>query len=189
MGRKKGCPVLRWVRASIFLPLFCSTKMIVTYAARLSRSGVLGGRVCFVFERKMTLPRTITFVFPGNFVFVYSQAQQAKKKEPRTRLVVMLGALSRRAMISVPEELKSARSSRGVMAFCRLGAGSWLLEVQGALLVIVAERCSQTACGSAHSTADHGRATASCKFTRVRPFSRAIEAEEGSQGEFLLIGA
>jgi hypothetical protein len=126
-GHKKGIPVLRWVRASILLPLFWSTKMIVMYAARLSRSGVLCGRVCFVLERKITPPtRTITSVFPGNFVFVYLQARQAKKKEPRTRLAATLGALSQRAMVSAPEESKSAQSSRGVMAFCLLGVGSWL---------------------------------------------------------------
>ena len=63
------------------------------------------------------------------------------------------------------------------------------LVVQGAGPVIVPERRSQTACGISHSAADHGRATASCKFTVARPLSCAIESEEGSQEEFLLVGA
>ena len=62
------------------------------------------------------------------------------------------------------------------------------LVVQGAGPVIVPERRSQTACGIAHSAADHGSATASGKFTVARPCSCSIEAEEGPQEEFLLVG-
>jgi hypothetical protein len=85
---------------------------------------VLCGSVFFVFERKITPPRTIAFVFPGSFVFVYSHARQAKKKEPRTRSAVTLGVLSGRATVSAPEESNRAQSSRGVIASCLLGAGS-----------------------------------------------------------------
>jgi hypothetical protein len=66
----------------------------------------------------------------------------------------------------------------------QLGAA---LVVQGAGLVIVPERRSQTACGIAHSAADHGSATAAGKFTAARPCSRSIEAKEGPQAELLLV--
>jgi hypothetical protein len=117
-GHRKGSPVRFCVQASIFFPLFWSTKMIVTYLASLSRLVVLCSRVFLVVERKMTPPRTITFVFPGPFCFVYLQAQQAKKEEPRTRSAVTLGALLQSAAVSAPDESKGALSSREVMAFC-----------------------------------------------------------------------
>jgi hypothetical protein len=62
---------------------------------------------------------------------------------------------------------------------------SW--EVKGAVLDMVPERRSQTACGSAHSACNHWRATTPGKLTMFVPGGMPLQTQEGSEDEFMLI--
>ena len=60
-------------------------------------------------------------------------------------------------------------------------------DVKGAVLDMVPERRSQTACGTAHSACDHWRATTPGKSTMLVPGSMPVHTQEGSDDEFALI--
>ena len=88
--------------------------------------GSAGSMSCFVAVRKMIPDRMMIFVLPGTGVGEYSQDLMAKKKPAIVMSAITAGAESRRVVVAVPVDWNRNRSSLGVMAFCRFGAGSAL---------------------------------------------------------------
>ncbi len=73
-------------------------------------------------------------------------------------------------------------SEQGTQGRSHVGASR---DVKGAVLEMVPERRSQTACGTAHSACDHWVLTVSGKFSFCIPASVSIEAEERSKEKLL----
>ena len=99
---------------------------MVTYSASRLRLRSSGSSNCLDFVRKTMPDRMIIFVFLGTGVVEYLQDRMAKKKPAMVMSAVTAGAESQRVMVARPVESYMKRSSLGVMAFCRLGAGSAL---------------------------------------------------------------
>jgi hypothetical protein len=87
-GHRYRWPERRWVRASIFLPFFWSSKTMVTYAACVSRWGSEWESTARERVRKTMHPIRTRLVRPLVFVVTYSQDRIAKKNAPRMRSAV-----------------------------------------------------------------------------------------------------
>jgi mRNA-degrading endonuclease toxin of MazEF toxin-antitoxin module len=83
--------------------------------------GSVGSMSCFDAVRKMIPDRMMIFV-----VAEYSQDLMAKKKPAIVMSAITAGTESRRVVVARPVDWNRNRSSSGVMAFCRFGAGSAL---------------------------------------------------------------
>jgi hypothetical protein len=145
-GQRQSSSVRGWVLVSILFPFFWSTKVMVTYSALVARSLSPWSRSVLVADQNTMPFSTMILVLPGLGVVVYSQARLAKKKAPMTRSAVTAGAVSHSSGVPAPLESNNFCSSLGVMAFCRLGAGSTLLyalnkaRMLGSILLLSA-RC------------------------------------------------
>jgi hypothetical protein len=85
------------------------------------------GSMSFFDAVRNTIPaRTMIWVLPGAGAVEYSQDRIAKKKEPMIMSAATAGGESRRAWVASPVDSNRHRSSFGVMAFWRFGAGSAL---------------------------------------------------------------
>jgi hypothetical protein len=115
IGQRTRSPVRRWVRASILVPFFWSSKTTVRNSALESREGSECGITCFRMVRKIKLPRVTRLVRPAVGVSVYLQDRMAKKKAP----MMMSAAWSYSLALSFRrwESWKRRRRSLGVMAF------------------------------------------------------------------------
>ena len=75
-------------------------------------------------------------------------------------------------------------SEQGTQGRSHVGASR---DVKGAVLEMVPERRSQTACGTAHSACDHWRATTPGKSTMLVPGGMPVHTQEGAEDEFALM--
>jgi hypothetical protein len=147
---------------------------MVTYWASTRRRGLIWSSSCLDAVQKVIPDSRIVFVLPGTGVAEYSQDRMAKKKPAMVMSAITVGAESRRVVVARPVDWNPEQVTQqlGCDGFLSVRRGVGVIvspeqgtqgrshvgasrEVKGAVLDMVPERRSQTACGTAHSACDH----------------------------------